>query len=204
MRDVSRILSDADLIKLRELLKAAPSGPMADTHAFQDYPRMLFAPGWVECYRILKEGEDHLVRKQASETMRKLQVIVPDVEAEEEYLLDGWKSDPNEFVILLNAADGLVDATGQGVDPRIPTGREGRRASHMKKLDMQHELANIRRRYAELTGRKLADDDAGVAAAPTEHIIAPPFADTPAKAGTTKQQRVQAATRRATGQSASA
>lgn len=200
MRDVSKILTDADLLKLRELLKQAPTVAV-DPNAFEEYPKMLFHPDWLTCYRLIKDHPDPVVKKDASEKLRNVQIIVHDFETEEEYLADGWKSDPND--IIIDAGE---------VDPRIPTGREGRRAARQTALDRDTELRSLRRRYAELTGHRLADEPQEVA----QPVVAAAMPVTPApaakrKAGakpapvvaSSKRERVAAATQRATGRSAS-
>lgn len=163
MRDVSRILSDSEFIKLRELIKQ--SGPMSmeplGAHAFEEYPKMLFAPGWLMVFRLTKEHPDPLVKKEAREKLKHVQIIVDDIETEEEYLLDHWKRDPNDFVIEDNLAHGMANP-----DPRVPVGREGRRAKAQQKLSIEQEISELRRRYAELTQTSILDLPAARVAAP--------------------------------------
>ncbi len=191
MRDVSKVLSDAETLKLRALLAQTPDLPISDQLG-QEYPKMLFHNAYIELYRLIKNHPDPLVKKEAQEKMRNVIVIVHNIEDEEEYLADGWKHDPCDIITA------PVEEGGMGeVNPRIPTGREGRRADRQNKATREQELRNLRRRYAELTGRKLADDDepAMPLAAVTE---VPPPAPKPS-APTSKRDKVAAATRRATG-----
>jgi hypothetical protein len=151
MRDVTKILSEADLLKLRDLLRDAP---MPQTvQSFTEYPRMLFAPDWYPLWVITKNETDHLKVKQAQEQIKKHQVIVDNLEDEEDYLTDGWVSDPNEL------ATAFLEK-----DPRIPDGRAGRIAAKDARHAREKELIDIRRRYAELTGRRLVDEPELVAA----------------------------------------
>jgi len=200
MRDVSKIISDADLLKLRQLLAqthldTTATGP----DAFRDYPKMLFHPEWLTLYRLIKDHPDPLVQKEAKQKLPSVQVIVTDIETEEEYLADDWRADPNEFIVADNEAKGSAHP-----DPRVPSGREGRRSRVSQQQAAQQELAALRRRYAELTGRKLMDeattDVAPVEAAePPEPAPAPRQTrpSVPAPAPTSKRERVAQAARRA-------
>lgn len=205
MRDVTRILSDAELIKLRALLAQSPVQTPLEEDEFKDYPKMLYAPEWVTCYRLIKDHPDPLIKKEAMEKLKHVQVQVFDAETEEEYLLDGWKRDPNDFIVEANIAAGMTNP-----DPRVPTGREARRASAMNKRDREAELRDIRLRYAELMGITIDEDPTlqGTAHVPAE---APPppapepvqeaRAPRPQPSATTKRQRVQQAASRASGRS---
>lgn len=147
MRDVSRILSEADLIKLRALLSQADLPAVTDAHVFEEYPKILYAPDWLMCWRLWKEHPDPIVRKDSREKMRRCEVIVHDIETEEEYLQDGWRQDPVQLMIEAGEPN-----------PRVPSGREGRRADRDLKAARAVELADLRRRYAELTGRKITEE----------------------------------------------
>ncbi len=182
MRDVSRILSDADLVKLKAFLNATPASPV-DPHAFAEYPKMLFHPDWLTCYKLIQSATDPLVRKEAVEKIRLTQIIVNDFETEEEYLADGWKTDPCDLIIADNEANGVTHP-----NPREPKGREYRRAKSQQEADRQAELREIKRRYALLTGKKLDEDaDAPMdppTAAPVdayETPVAPPPRTRPAR-----------------------
>jgi hypothetical protein len=180
MRDVSKILTDAEVLSLRALLKqvdeAAPG--TGGSYEFLGYPKILYAPAWLMLWRISKDHPDPLVRKQNRAELRKYQVIVTDLEMEEEYLADGWVSDPNDLIV----AEALkVNPNDQHPDPRVPWGREGRRAAAEQRRDRDRELADIRRRYAELTGRRLLDEvtvaaDAVDPAGPDEDLTDEPAA----------------------------
>lgn len=198
MRDVSKILSDADLLKLRALLDGT-TGNSATNGGFLEYPKMLFHPEWLTPWRLVKDHPDPLVRKEAQQKLPALQVIVHDIELEEEYLADGWRSDPNEFIVADNEANGVAHP-----DPRVPKGREGRLARKTQAEAAEIELANLRRRYAELTGRRLLDeataDELPIAAAEPQVSAPAPrraarTAPTPVKAS--KREQVAQAARRA-------
>lgn len=152
MRDVSKILSDSELLKLRELIRQAPALSV-DEHDFAMYPKMMFHPDWVPCNAIIKGHPDPLLRKEALEKLRHVETIVHDIETEEDYIQDGWRSDPNTLIVEANIAAGVMNP-----DPRVPTGREGRRANTMAAQSRESKLREIRRQYAELTGRKLLDE----------------------------------------------
>lgn len=158
MRDVSKILSDTEFVKLRALLSQQPGGmdPIGP-HEFEQYPKVLYHPDWITCWRIIKTSPDELLKKQAKEQMKHVQVIVHDPEQEEDFLLDGWRADPNELIVEFNTANGVAHP-----DPRVPTGREGRRAKQAAALTREEEILRLRLRYAELTGTPIeqASDDA--------------------------------------------
>lgn len=154
MRDVSKVLSDAEFVKLRGLLSQQPGGldPFAPAE-FKDYPRVLYHPDWLTCWRIIKTSPDELLKKEAKEKMKHVQVIVHDAEMEEDYLLDGWRSDPNDLIVEFNTLNGVANP-----DPRVPTGREGRRAKANAAQTREDELRHLRLRYAELMGTTIESD----------------------------------------------
>jgi hypothetical protein len=157
MRDVTKILSDAEILKFRELLRNVPVP--AHPLVFGDYPRQMYRPDWYPLYLIVKESADLVQIKMAREALRTHEQTVIDITEEEEFLLDGWVSDPNDLAIKY-----------YGRDPRVPTGREGRQAEKARTQARADELLRIRRRYAELTGRRLRDEpfDAVSTSAPAE------------------------------------
>lgn len=154
MRDVSKVLSDAEFVKLRGLLSQQPGGldPFAPTE-FRDYPKVLYHPDWLTCWRIIKTSPDELLKKEAKEKMKQVQVIVHDAEQEEDYLMDGWRSDPNDLITEFNIKHGVANP-----DPRVPTGREGRRARAQAQLTKDEEIRHLRLRYAELMGTPIESD----------------------------------------------
>lgn len=196
MRDLTKVLSDADAVKLRALLAAQPDVAITSPIG-QEYPKMLFHRHYIDLYRLIKDNADPLVKKEAQQQLNRVIVVVHNIEDEEEYLADKWRGDPNDFIVMAVEEGGLGEA-----DPRRPTGREGRRAEKMNRATRETELRDLRRRYAELTGKRLADD-------PGETPIAaqPPYVDpvpkatagTKAPSASTKRERVAAATKRATG-----
>lgn len=192
MRDLTKVLNDAEVVKLRALLAQSPDLPV-DDHGWQEYPKMLFHRDYIDLYRLVKSHPDPLVKKEAQQNMRRVLVIVHDIGTEEDYLADGWRTDPNEFIVASIADGGLGE-----VDPRIPTGREGRRAHQTAKATREAELRELRRRYAELTGTRLADDHD---LSPTSMPVPVPEAPAPvvtAPVVPTKREKVAAATKRAT------
>lgn len=208
MRDVTKVISDAEYVKLRALLAQTPDLPVDDNFG-KEYPKMLYHPNFVELYRLVKSHPDPLVKKEAQQKMNTVVIIVHTIEDEEDYLSDGWVNDPNEIMTRSKEDGGMGEA-----DSRIPTGREGRRSSAMNKANRESELREIRRRYAELTGRKLAEDDLPaepVAAAPAVmgQTFEPPIVAAvkpkpqakrtvaPPPAATNKRDRVKAAAQRA-------
>lgn len=205
MRDVSKVLTDAEALKLRALLAQTPDIQI-DSALGQEYPKMLFHPNYIELYRLVKDHPDPLVKKEAQQKMSRVIVIVHDIETEEDYLQDKWRSDPNDFIVMSKEEGGLGEA-----DPRIPVGREGRRASALRKQDRETELRDLRRRYAELTGRSLIDVEPPAAepvaaAPPPRPKLNGASASTsaarsaqPTVSSGGKRDRVKAATARSTG-----
>ncbi len=76
--------------------------------------------------------------------------IVQDTDEHEDFLRDGWKESPADFL-------------DPDKDPRIPVGRELRRAAMQNKLSKEDEIRHLQLRLAELQGRQ-----APVEAAATE------------------------------------
>lgn len=201
MRDLTKVLSDAETLKLRALLSNTPDIDPSDRLG-QEYPKMLFHPDYIPIYRIIKNTTDHVAKKEAQVQMRRAIVIVHDIETEEDYLADHWRADPNDFITMSVEDGGLGE-----VDPRIPTGREGRKAEKQNKASRDAELRALQRRYAELTGTRLADASFSAPEPPLQPneplnasgAKAPKGLKTPPI--TTKREKVQAAARRASGHS---
>lgn len=186
MRDLTKVLSEAEIIKLRQLAAQTPDMPTVAAGAFQEYPKILYHPDYVPLSRVANGHPDPLTRKEALQKMPRVVVVVHDLETEEEYLRDHWKIDPVEIMLEMGEKD-----------PRIPIGREGRLAASQRRQTVAEEVAELRRRYASLTGRSLVDEDhdtdqpAGEATRPenpTERLK--PLASR-------KQQQVKAAAKRA-------
>ena len=138
MRDVTKILSSADLLKLKALLDQTPSGPV-DPNAFEEYPKMLYAPDWFDHWRLMMNA-DPVIAKEARMQIGARQVFVYNIDEEEEFLADKWRGDPNTFIIEFNIAHGSTRP-----DPRVPVGREGRLASAHAKLSREQELQQVQR-----------------------------------------------------------
>lgn len=156
MRDVSKILSDADLLAIKALLaQNALSQQPLSPGAFSEYPKILYAPEFVLLQRVVQFHGDPIARKEAKEKLSKTYVVARSHEEEMDYLEDGWTSDLNQLVIDQNIKDGVPE---QRADPRQPQGREGRRASRDLKQQREQELRDIQRRYMELTGRRIESD----------------------------------------------
>lgn len=145
-RDVTKTLSDTEVAKLRALLSQNPE-IIEDESLGGEYPKMLFHPKYVTNMLTYKTAEDPIVKKAAKEQMRRLVLVVEDIETEEEYLGDGWRTSPAEIMIRDLGLD----------DPRIPKGREARRQQAINRVDRETELRQLRRRYAELTGHPFSD-----------------------------------------------
>lgn len=178
MRDVSKILSDAEVLALKQLLSQQNLGPI-EPGAFKEYPKVLYVEEFVTLSRLIKEHPDPLVKKEAKQKLSRTYVVVTDFEEEQEYLEDGWKTDPNEFIIEMNIKAGMSEAKA---DPRRPGGREGRMAAKSLKAQREAELRHLKRRFIELTGQRiegadLSDDpseDLGASLA-ADDVVPPPY-----------------------------
>ncbi len=160
-RTIAHTLSDAEQVKLRHLLSLHPDID-ADHPLDTEYPKMLYHANYVELAALVKDHNDPLVKKDAQESLRRTVVVVHDIETEEEYLKDGYFSNP---------VDIIIQQTGK--DPRVPTGREGRRSAALEARSIDQELRALRRRYAQLTGKSLNDEDDDTGASTvTRQIIA--------------------------------
>lgn len=166
MRDVTTILSDAEIVRLRALIAQAPALPL-DASGRLEYPKILYRRDYIGFARLAAATTDPLVRKEALEKLRHTYLAVHDIETEEDYLADlfedqtqQWFTDPNDIITLAVEQGGLGER-----DPRIPTGREGRRAAAQNKADREYELRQLRRRFTELTGRKLEEEPTTLASA---------------------------------------
>jgi len=178
MRDLTKVLSDAEAIKLRALIAQMPE-PTGSVGGFEEYPKMLYHPDYIALSRVARHHEDLKTRKEAATKMSRVIVVVHDIETEEDYLADGWKSDPVEIMIQMGEAD-----------PRTPTGREGRKEGVRKRQSIEDEVKQLRRRYAELTGTRLEPDPVVGAAPPVQPHQA-------TGAGSVRRQQVQQAARKA-------
>lgn len=159
MRDVSKILSEAELLKLRSILASTPSDEV-DEGIGEEYPKMLFHALYVPLYQVIKQraGGDVIKLKEAKEAIRKAYVVVDDWETEEDYLTDvDGKGLPQWFT---SHKDAFVAVNGY--DPTVPTGREGRRAKVQNEADRKRRLRELRREYAQLTGGVIEDEVAAI------------------------------------------
>lgn len=155
MRDVSKILSDAEVLALRQILSQQNLAPV-EPGAFAEYPKVLYVEEFITLSRLIKDHPDPVVKKEARQKLPRTIVIVTTFEEEEEYLEDGWRTDPNEFVIEMNLREGVSE---ERADPRRPGGREGRMAARDLKSQRAAELRSLKRRYLELTGQRIERDD---------------------------------------------
>lgn len=170
MRDLSKVLSEAELIKIRALLDQNPD--LIGTHERGgEYPKMLVHDDYLELL-LMKEGtQDPVIKKECTEKLRRCVLVVTNIEDEEEYLADGYKTTLAAVMTDAKCADGTLR---YGLlDPRIPTGREGKRARVDAARSREAELQDLRRRYAELTGRRLADEPEALVASPSEDDVPP-------------------------------
>lgn len=115
---------------------------------FEEYPKILFHRDYLEQRDLAKNATDQLAKAMATEQMRRLQVVVQDIDEEEEMLADGYVRTTAELEMRRNG----------GLDPRIPRGREQRLASAQKAIQQEQELNRMRIRYLELTGRRMSED----------------------------------------------
>lgn len=150
MRDLTKVLDDAELIKLRAILSQHPD-IVPDAALGTEYPKMLYHRDFLEMNGLVKDHPDPVVKKDASEQLRRCVVVVYNIGQEEEYLADAdWYAHPADIAVALGFGD-----------PREPKGREALLASRQVKHDTEHEIRELRRRYAQLTGRKLGADELG-------------------------------------------
>ena len=171
MRDLSKILTEADLVAIKALL--AQQGPFEapSPHEKREYPKVLYAPEFVLLQRLMQTHTDPIVRKEAKEKLSKTYMLVHDAEQELDYMEDGWKADLNELIIEYNLSQGV---SPDRADPRQPHGREGRIARKDMKAQREQELRDIQRRYMELTGRRIEND-----AVQTDAVVPPPHEEEP-------------------------
>lgn len=113
------------------------------------YPQMLYHSSYGEAQTDWRKNPDELQKKTAAEKMKTSTVIVFDAEEELEFLEDGWKRSPADFM---------------AVDPRVPVGREAKRAAAAQALSRDDEILMLQRRLAELRGTPVftgpkTDDD---------------------------------------------
>jgi hypothetical protein len=137
--DLSKSLDPAELTRIRALLAENPPN-LPEPGAVTQYPRMLFHASYLEAQQEWKKTKDETIKKVCVEKMAVAVHIVTDVEEEEEFLLDGWKHSPADFL-------------PPDKDPRIPVGRELRKALGQQRLSREDEIQSLRLRLAELTGR---------------------------------------------------
>lgn len=142
-RDLSKVLAPAEVDRLQRMLRQHPE-IAPDENEGGEYPKMLYSEKFGAVQAIFKDHLDPLEKKKAVEQLRHLYVIVWNAEDEIEYLKDGYKASPADFL-------------PESEDTRIPRGREARLAGTQKKQSMEDELRNLRRRYAQLTGQELED-----------------------------------------------
>ncbi len=137
--DLSKTLDTAELTRIRALLAENPPN-LPEPGAVTQYPRMLFHASYLEAQVGWKGTKDELAKKTFIEKMQVATHIVIDVEEEEEFLLDGWKHSPADFL-------------PPDKDPRIPIGRELRKSLTQHRLSREDEIQQLKLRLAELTGR---------------------------------------------------
>lgn len=135
----TKTLDPGEVARLRALLADNPTiEPSPD--ALSKYPRMVYRAGYLEVVQEWRGEVDELKKKKLFEQRKALEFIVFDAEEEEQFLLDGWKRSPADF----------MDATR---DPRLPVGREARKAAAQRAYSKEEEIQQLRLRLAELTGR---------------------------------------------------
>lgn len=134
--DLTKVLDPAEVARLRTMLAENPV-IAPEPGAIVEYPRMLYHSSYVAASLSWRTDTNELVKRTAAEKMRLATHEVIDVDEEEDFLLDGWKHSPADFM---------------AIDPRIPAGREARRASFYDAKNRETEIRELRLRLAELTG----------------------------------------------------
>ncbi len=169
MRDVSKILSDADVLAIKALLaqQGLANQPLVRGE-FEHYPKILYAPEFVLLQRVIQFHGDPIARKEAKEKLSKTYVVVRNHDEELDYMEDGWSGDLNGLIIEQNIKDGVPE---NRADPRQPQGREGRMARRDLKAQREQELRDIQRRYLELTGRRIENDSEPVNVAGQDECV---------------------------------
>lgn len=137
-QDLTKTLEQAEILRLRALLAERPD--LSDMpEGGGEYPRMLFHESFLEAQRAWKKQPHPETKKTASEAMAFATHVVFDADEETEYLADGWKRSPADFL-------------PPEKDPRIPVGREARKAHAQQAQSREREIRELRARLAELTG----------------------------------------------------
>jgi len=144
--DLTKTLAPSELARIRTLLAENPPD-MPEPGAITQYPRMLFHASYLENQLEWKKTKDELLKKTFVEKMVVATHIVTDVDEEEEFLLDGWKHSPADFL-------------PPEKDPRVPVGRELRKSLTQQRLSREDEIQQLKLRLAELTGRPAPQVDA--------------------------------------------
>lgn len=146
-QDLTKTLDPKEVNRLRALLAKSPELDEDFGESGGDYPRMLYNEKFLDAQHRWQTDLDPLLKKRATEEMRLATQVVFDIDEETDYLKDGWKHSPADF---LDSAH----------DPRIPRGREARKASAQQRASAKDEIVQLRRRLAELegemSGRELA------------------------------------------------
>lgn len=141
-RDLTTTIKPEELTRIRALLAENPPMPV-DPDAIAEYPRMLYHSSYLENQQAWKDEADPLKKKLFVEKMKVAVHIVTDVDEEMEFLADGWKHSPADFL-------------DPSKDPRVPVGREARKNALSQRLSREDEIRNLTLRLAELTGRPLS------------------------------------------------
>lgn len=137
--DLTKTLDPAELTRIRALLAENPPD-LPEPGGRVLYPTMLFHSSYLDAQLEWKKTKDELVKKTLIEKMQVATHTVIDADEAEEFLLDGWKRSPADFL----APDR---------DPRIPVGRELRKSLSQQRLSREDEIQQLKLRLAELTGR---------------------------------------------------
>lgn len=158
--DLTKQLDTKELARLRAILAENPVEELPPG-TLTRYPRMLYHESFVEAQLSWKEDPRPEIKKLAAEKMKVATVVVFDPDEEAEYLQDGWRRSPADFM---------------KIDPRIPVGREARRAQIQTKQSRQAEITELKLRLAELMGQRPADDEKDGPEAPEPARVAAPRA----------------------------
>lgn len=129
-------LDDVEIQRLRALVAQRPD--LSDMpEAGGDYPRMVYHEKFVQAQQDWKDATDPNVQKVAAQRMKLATHTVFDSEEEMEFLADGWRLSPADFMAH---------------DPRIPMGREARKAGKAQEQSKDDRILALRRQLAALTG----------------------------------------------------
>jgi hypothetical protein len=134
--DLTTTLNAAELARVRSMLAQQPPEE-TDPALLAAFPRMLYHETYLENQAQWKTETDETKKKVFHSRMGMAIQVVHDVDELHEYLLDGWKESPADFL-------------PPDKDPRVPIGREARKAEAQRAMSVQDEIAMLTARLAAL------------------------------------------------------